>query len=141
MLENDVGSMSKDRNRWFGLLPAVLVMAAIFILSHQEKPPSLGNDPELSAMLGHLVAYGVLAAAMLAGLVWIELPFRQAAVAAIGMSVAFGITDELHQRFVPGRHADPWDLLADLIGATVAVGIVALLRIRATTRWPPTRPL
>ncbi len=123
-----------ERGRWVGFLPAVVVMAAIFVLSHQQKPPTIGNDPALSAIAGHLVAYGVLALAMLGAFTVAGLSFRQAAFAAIGMSLEFGLTDELHQRYVPGRHADPWDLLADLIGATVAVGLVTAWRQRASRR-------
>lgn len=116
-----------------GFLPAIAVMVAIFVLSHQQKPPTIGSDPELSAIFGHLVAYGVLALAMLGAFMTAGMSFRQAAFAAIGMSLAFGLTDEVHQRFVPGRHADPWDLLADLVGATVAVGLVASWRFWQST--------
>ena len=36
----------------------------------------------------------------------------------------FGVTDELHQWFVPGRVADVRDLTADAAGALVGVGLV-----------------
>lgn len=106
-------------------------MTAVFVLSHQERPPTVGGDPELSAIAGHLVAYGILAVALLYGALGAGLSFRRAAMIAVGLSLVFGVTDELHQRFVPGRHADPWDLVADLAGALVAVGLVALWRHRS----------
>ena len=34
-------------------------------------------------------------------------------------AVVFGISDEIHQWFVPNRQADIWDLLADTLGATL----------------------
>lgn len=33
----------------------------------------------------------------------------------------FGALDEVHQGGVPGRSSDPWDLLADAVGAALAV--------------------
>ncbi len=39
-------------------------------------------------------------------------------------TVAYGASDEFHQSFVPGRHSDWQDLLADALGATLALGSV-----------------
>jgi VanZ family protein len=36
--------------------------------------------------------------------------------------VAYGVTDEWHQSFVPGRSADAIDLVADAVGAGLAAG-------------------
>jgi VanZ family protein len=45
-------------------------------------------------------------------------------VAAWGIAVAYGMTDEWHQSFVPNRHAELRDLVADGIGALAATAIV-----------------
>ncbi|MBI5217203.1 MAG: VanZ family protein [Ignavibacteriae bacterium] len=39
------------------------------------------------------------------------------------LTISYGVADEVHQSFVPGRHLDKYDMLADAIGAIVAVGI------------------
>ncbi|MBI3195742.1 MAG: VanZ family protein [Ignavibacteriae bacterium] len=39
------------------------------------------------------------------------------------LSISYGVADEVHQSFVPGRHLDKYDMLADAIGALAAVGI------------------
>ncbi len=44
---------------------------------------------------------------------------------AIALASAYGITDEVHQAFVPGRHADPLDWLADTAGAALGALLVA----------------
>lgn len=71
----------------------------------------------------HLVEYGVL------GILFYR-AFRYAGGAraarfAVGLAIlasaAYGLTDEIHQVFVPSREADPWDLLADTLGASIAV--------------------
>jgi len=47
----------------------------------------------------------------------------------------YGVSDEFHQHFVPGRSVDPYDVLAD---GTGALAVIALLwwwgRLRARAR-------
>lgn len=40
---------------------------------------------------------------------------------SIIVSVLYGISDEVHQVFVPMRHGDPFDVLADAVGAISAI--------------------
>ncbi len=49
-----------------------------------------------------------------------------AAAGALG-AVAYGAFEELHQAFVPGRFASGGDLLADAVGAGLAVAAAGLL--------------
>lgn len=44
---------------------------------------------------------------------------------AIGLASAYGVTDEVHQAFVPGRQADPLDWAADTVGAALGALLVA----------------
>jgi VanZ family protein len=44
---------------------------------------------------------------------------------AIALAAAYGVTDELHQAFVPGRDADVLDALADLAGAALGAAVAA----------------
>jgi VanZ family protein len=45
---------------------------------------------------------------------------KYAAIFAVILGVIYGITDEFHQSFVPGRSSSVHDLLADGIGVTIA---------------------
>lgn len=56
------------------------------------------------------------------------------AIRSIGFSSLYGISDEFHQWYVPGRSADLYDLLADIAGATIAVSLILLFRPAATVR-------
>ena len=47
------------------------------------------------------------------------------------MAIIYGITDEIHQMFVSGRHPDPWDLLANSVGAVIG----AYATIRFANWW------
>ncbi|HYD83482.1 MAG TPA: VanZ family protein, partial [Opitutus sp.] len=44
---------------------------------------------------------------------------------AILIVSVFGVTDELHQHFTPGRSMDVWDWVADTLGAIVATVLYA----------------
>ena len=66
----------------------------------------------------HLVEYGILGFLLYRALreeSWTGKPILLAFV--IGM--AYGITDEFHQYFVPTRESDPFDLLADSAGSGI----------------------
>jgi len=81
----------------------------------------------------HFVVYAVLGALYL----W-ALPRRErvwpTAFAAVALASLYGITDEFHQSFVPGRMPDPADWLVDTAGALTAVLIIVGLRRALATR-------
>lgn len=72
--------------------------------------------------LYHAGNFGVLAALLYlaTGRAWL----------AVLLASLYGVSDELHQAFVPGRSADPADWLADTAGALAAVLLVRLWRRR-----------
>ena len=49
------------------------------------------------------------------------------------LAACYGISDELHQYFVPGRHCTGSDVLADTVGALLAYGS-GLLDYRLVTK-------
>ncbi|HID56283.1 TPA: VanZ family protein [Candidatus Poribacteria bacterium] len=40
--------------------------------------------------------------------------------------IIFGATDEIHQSFVPGRNASPFDWMADIVGGILAMGVMKI---------------
>jgi VanZ family protein len=106
-------------------LPVVAWAALIFGLS---SIPSLGSGlgtwDLVLRKLAHVTEYAVLGALLVRAL------GREAP--AVCLAVAYAVTDELHQRFVSGRHSSPLDVLID--GAGVALGV--LLFSRARRRLP-----
>lgn len=128
--------MSARTLRW---IPAVCWMLVIFLLSHRT-----GN--ELNAMLpwvkrwlsplggfdfGHFVAYFILALLVFYG-IGKNTPGAKLSVVAI--CLVYGITDEFHQSFVPGRHPDIIDVRNDVIGAAAAMILVSLPPVRGWLR-------
>jgi VanZ family protein len=111
-------------------------MMLIFFLSAQSSLPSLTDRfGAMQSVAGHVVEYGVLAVLLQWALVGSQHAgngFRigPAARWAFVVAVAYGITDELHQRLVPGRNMDPFDLLTDAAAAGAALWIVSVARGR-----------
>jgi VanZ family protein len=118
-------------------LPPVAWMILIFIGS--SIPGGSIDQPPEYFVAAHFMEYLVLCLFLLRAL---NGGVRQpvllgVAASALALCVAYGILDELHQLFVPGRVSDPLDVAVDTIGATVACAIVLL--IAALSRRNQTR--
>ncbi len=108
--------------RWKRMLPdlGVLITYCTFIViqSHLPSPIDLPEVSHSDKLL-HLGAYGVMAALCYrtgrAG--WPQAGRRRLFWASVAFAAIFGLTDEIHQFFVPYRSADPLDFLADTVGA------------------------
>jgi VanZ family protein len=116
------------------ILPMLLVMGLIFVLS--DQPGDALHLPQLPGIdkLAHIFIYGVLAASVIFAF---TPPFRRkypqyVVIAALLISSCYGISDELHQSYVPGRMVSGYDLLADICGALlVCLSWQKLNKIRA----------
>jgi VanZ family protein len=114
-------------------LPAALYAAVIFYLSSQAHPLAfLPPEVLLQDKLLHLLEYAALAALLVPGLRLAGVSVRAALLAALVMASLYGLTDEFHQSFVPGRDADVLDWVADTTGGAIgAIGASVLLALRA----------
>jgi VanZ family protein len=121
-------------------LPAPLLAAGIWYLSSQSVLPKpkgpLGFDK-----FQHLLAYFALSAAIA---LWfsrgkwrqgLRIPVLTAALAS-----AYGLIDEIHQYFVPGRDCNAADWLFDTLGAAVATAAIRLFLLRRGPCSPPWQP-
>ncbi len=104
-------------------VPLIAVMGIIFFLSNQPGDSlDLPDIPDLDKGL-HCIVYGALALSALfavpeykyqANPFWVSL-------LVVLFCLLYGISDEFHQSFIPGRFPSVLDLLADTIGAVVVV--------------------
>jgi hypothetical protein len=104
------------------MVPMVAAMGTIFFLSHQSGD----NLPDLSLpgtdKLAHLAVYSLLAGTVLFSFCE-ELKshhHRTVMFMTIVICVLYGITDEFHQSFIPGRFVSILDIVADCAGAVTA---------------------
>lgn len=123
-------------NKWARLAAVVVWMGVIFFLSSQSRLPDLSPSfsDSLQDVLGHFVAYGALAVLTF----WALEGFGAArpALWALVVALLYGLSDEFHQAFVPGRHPDPLDIATDLAGAAAALLAVRLIRTRLRRTHP-----
>ena len=96
----------------------------------------LGPDVDLLSPAAHFCEYALLGL-LLVGALRQHMPLRRACLVALACASLFGVTDELHQSFVPGRLCDPLDWLVDTCGAALGAATAqAASRLRAGKRDP-----
>ena len=98
--------------------------AAIVFASSRSSVPDLPGGP--SDKLLHALAYAGLCVCVIVAATrgrWREATARVVLVSALAC-VLYGITDEGHQSFVPGRDASAGDVAADALGSFAAAGAV-----------------
>ncbi len=129
------------------ILPPFAWMGFIYFLSDQPASGYARFRGILSFLpwrqeLVHGVLYFVLAV-LIARLAARTFPHRGAAdtvkLAALAVLLAalYGVTDEIHQRYVPGRNPSWVGIIADTLGAIVAASLWV-----AWVRWrEPLRPM
>jgi VanZ family protein len=114
-----------------GWLPVLAWMALIFVLSSQPTPPR-APDELLDVLLkkaAHFVEYVVLALLLVRALVGTHEPIGwRTKTLALVVAVAYAVSDEVHQRFVPGRGPSAWDVGIDSLGAMSGVALFARWR-------------
>lgn len=102
-------------------LPALLVMATIFMLSHTPADDLPGGLAGLDKLC-HGLAYATLAAAVLFSRHPVAKGKELAtALFTIAFCTLYGLSDEFHQQFVVGRQPSLGDIIADVSGATLLV--------------------
>ncbi|HHU37556.1 MAG TPA: VanZ family protein [Treponema sp.] len=124
------------------LAPAVIV--AIWFLSSQQTLP-LPHSVVGVDKIAHFIAYASLAACMV---LWIptnigiytdkgsqtdaerktSATYHKALLLCFVLASLYGVLDEFHQSFVPGRDSSFGDIIADTLGAAVGTGVMAKIR-------------
>jgi len=106
---------------------AILYACLIFYSSSQTDIPAIAMPIfSLSDKLVHFLEFALFGSLLF-------LTFASAgwrpwdAPLAIVLGGIYGVTDEMHQLFVPGRFADPADALVNCVGVLAAVLILACI--------------
>lgn len=120
-------SRAKPRLEWIW----ALAMAGLIVFASSRSMvagPQFSNSDKVA----HFGAYGLLATLVCrVGSGW------KGALWGLLLASAFGVSDEWHQSFVPGRSSDVFDWVADTVGATLAVSLYAGAPwYRRVLEWP-----
>ena len=98
---------------WF--LP-LFYAGMIFFLSSNTIPVKTPSFVFFDKMV-HVLEYGILASLIYIALKSTDSIRYKIIPLAFVLASLYGISDEVHQYFVPGRHADIFDIMANGIGA------------------------
>ena len=102
-------------------LPVIIYIVLIFYFSSLSRIEAIETIPEfiLKDKLLHLIEYSILAILLYRALNQYQQFQSTALILAIILSTFYGLTDELHQLFVPGRFFSIADLFSDFLGSNI----------------------
>ncbi len=113
--------------------PAAGWAVVLFLLSAWPDPGRALMLP-INDKVAHFCLYAVLGIAL--GYAWSRAPKLMAHTLIIALGALYGVTDEWHQWYVPGRVADVRDWVADVMGLLVGYGaaVAVLGRTRSSEK-------
>ncbi|MGD2184775.1 MAG: VanZ family protein [Desulfobacterales bacterium] len=121
---------SKLRKFLICWLPLIIYCLAIYIQSGRSSPERLPDVQFLDKIL-HFVAYGLLGVLFFRA--YLTLPLKDSKnlliLISIGSATLYGVSDEIHQYFVPFREADLMDGVANMIGSICGVYFYFLWKV------------
>lgn len=117
-----------------GALAVAWAGLVFWLSSRPDLPLSVGLVPGADKFL-HAGAYAVLGALLTLATAGARFSGRRAVVIAAALASLYGVTDELHQSFVPGRDTSAGDWAADTLGAAAGAALaIAAMRRRGVAR-------
>ena len=130
-------AMALSRPSILRFVPAAVWASLIFALSHRSKLPEPPISFEGLDKVVHAVFFAILTGLML----WADKPSLSQANTIktwrpwlwATLAMFYGVVDEWHQSFVPGRSPDVFDVIADAVGALVATAVV-VMRLPRTSK-------
>jgi VanZ family protein len=118
-------------------LPLIVYCLAIFIQSSFPSPVKEPDVPFFDKYL-HMLGYALLGSLFCRAYGSLRLGGKFWLVALLSVLSAglYGISDEIHQYFVPSRSADVMDVAADFVGAAWGVFLYKCFSIKHAARSP-----
>ena len=115
------------------------ISAAVLRILNEHGIPLIFMQLEALANVAMFVPLGLLAVVVLGvrGDGWLRIPLTLAWLLAVMYGVAFSVGIEAVQMFMPGRFADPRDIIHNGLGAVIGASlmIVWLIPSRVRTLW------
>ena len=113
-----------ERNYLISWIITILIAVFIFYMSSKTFPPGIPGVSYLSYVY-HFGVYFVFSFFLLISIIRGNIKNKYLIFISILIAIAYGISDEIHQFFVPGRYGCYEDALTDSIGILFA-GIIYL---------------
>jgi VanZ family protein len=109
-------------------LPLILYCLLIYIQSDHPSPEQIPSFPFVDKVL-HFVAYGIMGILFYRAYQTLRIKnnIQMLMLLSVVSASLYGISDEIHQSFVPFREAEVADVIADMLGAASGVLLYQLL--------------
>ena len=119
----------------FYWLPLIVYCVLIYVQSSHPSPEELPSFRFMDKLL-HVAAYGVMGVLFYRAYQTLRIKNNPQILVWLSMASAsvYGISDEIHQYFIPERNADLYDVAADIIGAVCGVYLYQLWERQKATR-------
>jgi VanZ family protein len=119
-----LNKLQKFFSYWF---PVIVYCLLIFVQSSRPSPDYTPHWPNVDKVL-HFAAYALLGALFLRAFYTTRIRHHLKLIFTLSVlfSGLYGISDEIHQSFVPYRTADVMDALADILGSAFGAGVFSL---------------
>lgn len=109
-------------------LPWLILTLAIIYFSNQETVDFLNNPFYMEDKLLHFAAYFIYGLTIQFALInSTNYKSKKYYLTIILIGAFFGMTDEIHQYFIPGRSSDILDWIADLLGVSFSLTLKNLI--------------
>jgi len=131
----------KYKHFLFYWLPIIIYCTLIYIQSSYPSPEEIPQWPYVDKCL-HFAAYALLGALFLRAFNTLRIKdnLKLAMILSITLSSLYGISDEIHQHYVPYRDADVMDVLADILGSIFGAYIYQTLWLELLLKQGRKRP-
>lgn len=103
-----------EKNRWLAIILTLISASLIFYISSMTFPAGGGSSGPY-AIIYHLTAFSYLTLFLLISLTKGK-PNKPLIIMGIILAIIYGISDEIHQLFVPGRFASIKDIIINSFG-------------------------
>ena len=109
-------------------LPLILYCLLIYIQSANPSPEQIPSFPFVDKVL-HFLAYGIMGILFYRAYQTLRIKnnIQMLMLLSVVSASLYGISDEIHQSFVPFREAEVADVIADMLGAASGVLLYQLL--------------
>ena len=109
----------KNFVKWW--LPVIIWMGVIFIGSSIGSLPRIGGKTSDAVFhrIAHIIEYAILGVLTLRALSKERPITKREIISVLVISALYGVTDEFHQRFTPGRSSEASAVLFDAAGGLI----------------------
>lgn len=105
---------------------ALVLAVVIFVVSSIPGRTIQQLDFDISDKLAHFLEFGIFGFFLYRAIGRFD-RVRVPAVVSLAAGMAYGVLDEIHQAFVPGRMSDITDFAADTAGLLCFIGLAVLI--------------